>query len=146
MVTSEEVNQAFADLGLRREDFQAAQHAPTREAAQEMLAALKARVKRRYRELALELHPDKTGGDETKTARFRLLAQVWADVDNLKIGAPRTVISPPAVTATNANGVVVGFGPFIRVVINGFRRVVHASDSTDSTSSTSSGPFWSPFR
>jgi len=39
-------------------------------------------VKRAYRKLALELHPDKTGGNERKAARFKEVCAAYAILGN----------------------------------------------------------------
>lgn len=54
------------------------------------LDELKASTKKRYRELALELHPDRTNGDEAKAQRFRDVSMAYQWLDDLKL--------PPAPT------------------------------------------------
>lgn len=49
-----------------------------------LLDALKTKAKKGYARLAFELHPDKTGNDPEKTAQFRLLTEVRADIDALE--------------------------------------------------------------
>lgn len=39
-------------------------------------------IKRRYRQLAKELHPDATGGDPVKTARFQEVSVAYAVLNN----------------------------------------------------------------
>lgn len=51
----------------------------------ERLEAFKERVKRTYRSLAKQLHPDKTGGDVDKEFVFKLLTQVVAELNKLEV-------------------------------------------------------------
>jgi curved DNA-binding protein CbpA len=44
--------------------------------------ATSAEIKKAYRKLALVLHPDKTNGDQQKTAKYRVIAQAYATLSN----------------------------------------------------------------
>lgn len=59
-----------------------------------MLSDLKDQVKHTFRKLALELHPDRTGGDEAKTALFKELVQAREAFENIEV---RPAAPPPPV-------------------------------------------------
>jgi len=62
-------------LGVHPAHIQNLQRLPY-EQAQATLEKLKVEAKKRYRKLALELHPDRTGGDEDKATLFRIVTEV----------------------------------------------------------------------
>ena len=80
--------EARAALGLTDEVLRAPLAQPSLDQARAALAELKVATKRRYRELALELHPDRTGNDAAKAARFAAIATVYADLEKLEVRAP----------------------------------------------------------
>lgn len=59
------------------------------EQAQVLLAELKANARRVYKRLAIQLHPDQTGGDQDKTDLFVLLGQVLAELEKTTVAPPR---------------------------------------------------------
>lgn len=82
--------EALRELGVRvPEEIDALLREPTFEAAKAKLAELKERVRKNFRKLAFELHPDRTGGDPGKTERFKLLVQVQDSFDKLQIRPPQ---------------------------------------------------------
>jgi anaerobic glycerol-3-phosphate dehydrogenase len=85
---------ALRDLGVEfPADFYAIEVAPIGE-ARFLLEALKKRVKDNFRTLAKVVHPDVNGGDEAKTARFRLLATVHAEIERLVVEPPPAYQGP----------------------------------------------------
>lgn len=130
------IDRAFVDLDARHEDFQACTTKPTIEEAQTALDALRARLKRRYRELALEWHPDRTGGDKEKAARFVAVAAVWADIERLKLTR-----RPQPVLLIMPTAAVVGFSNGVRISV--FYNSTSTSSSTTTNAATSaSWPGW----
>jgi len=65
-------------LGVSRADLQRAQ------TSQRALDALKQRVKRAYKALALECHPDRTNDDQDKAAMFKLATNVVEEIDAIR--------------------------------------------------------------
>ncbi len=53
-----------------------------------LLDELKLIAKSRYKKLAFELHPDRTGGDAAKTAKFSFMSQVIMHVQAMEYQAP----------------------------------------------------------
>ncbi len=116
---------ARAHLGLTKEDIQAPLHR-SMEQAQRMLAELKARTKKVYKRKALELHPDRTGGDETKAALFVKLTRVMEELEKLQL---EPVWRPP-----------MSFGRVVIIQWDGFGGV----DVGTSASTTSGSGTWGP--
>lgn len=93
---SEEELAALRELGAGEDVISGIVYAPSREEAERRLAAMKQVVKVRFRASALELHPDRTGGDPVKTERFKLLAgaaERAAEIELPEVQAP----APPRV-------------------------------------------------
>jgi hypothetical protein len=68
------------------------------DAAAVKLDELKERVRKNFRRLALELHPDRTGGDPVKTERFKLLVSVKDEFEKLQLApspAHPQIVRPP---------------------------------------------------
>lgn len=79
-------------LGVTAEDLGRVQALPYPESAR-LLGELKERVKKNWRKLAGELHPDVTGNDPEKTEEFVRLNRVREDFEKLVV-APRVVFVP----------------------------------------------------
>jgi hypothetical protein len=79
--------QALGLLGVSASDFEAMRRVPFAQ-AQEMLRVVKERVRKNFRRLVLELHPDRTGNDPEKTEQFKVLAQIFADFNKLEVRPP----------------------------------------------------------
>lgn len=88
----------------------------------ERWAALKAGAHARYRRLCLDLHPDRTGGDEAKAAQLRAAIQVWSEFKALD----------PATTWENAHARPAPRPFQVRIVVH--------TGSTVSTNTYSSWP------
>jgi len=56
--------------------------------AQALLDALKINARRAYKRLALELHPDRTGGDQTKADLFVLVGRVLEEIEKTRVLPP----------------------------------------------------------
>jgi hypothetical protein len=82
-------------LGVTPEDFNTVQRQPTYELACAKLEEVKEKVRKAYKRLAFELHPDRTGNDIEKTELFKAVGQVKADIESLNINPPR----PPPMMA-----------------------------------------------
>ena len=82
-----EAAQALLELGISPGDIAKIRSAPL-PMAKELLARLKAQARKQYKKLALELHPDRTGGDPAKTERFTLLTRIFEDFNKLQVQAP----------------------------------------------------------
>ena len=92
------VQQAFADLGVHPNDLQALARIPFPE-SQQKLADLKDLARRNFRRLSLELHPDRNGGDEAKTERFKTMSRLRDELEKIEVQpapvAPRPVPQHP---------------------------------------------------
>lgn len=69
------------------------------EAAQAFLKAGQVEAKRRFRQLAKDLHPDRNGGDPEKTRRFAILSNHMEEIDRIQVvvQAPPPPPPPPPV-------------------------------------------------
>lgn len=74
-----------AELGITRDRLEQVACAATIDEAKARLAAVVREAKRRHRQLALEYHPDRTGGDPVKTERMVRLNAVMADIEKLQV-------------------------------------------------------------
>ena len=100
--------QALRELGICvPEDFDRLRSMPF-QAARCRLVELKERVKKEFRRLALELHPDRTNGDEVKTERFKLMIKVKEAVEALQVQSPPPPVIP--VVVWNSPHMNFGFG------------------------------------
>ena len=79
-------------LEVRPEDFRHIEAATSLDECQQRFTTLKERVRKRFRQLATQLHPDKTNNDPVKTEDFKLVAAAVDELDKLRVGripAPR---------------------------------------------------------
>ena len=65
-------------LGVNQSDLQRAQ------SSQRALDALKARLKKAYKKLALECHPDRTKDDPEKSKLFQLATHVVKEIESIE--------------------------------------------------------------
>jgi hypothetical protein len=86
----QDAQRALAALGVTQTDLNLIRRSQFSQ-AQALLKDLKIKAHRKYRELALELHPDRTQGDKSKTDFFVLLGRVLEELD-------KTTVQPPLVT------------------------------------------------
>lgn len=86
--TDAQLSKAMQLLSLTPNDFRVIEQAPSFEAGQQMLAGLKERVKKQFRKVALELHPDRTNNDPAKTDDFKLVSAVVDDIERLAFSRP----------------------------------------------------------
>ena len=75
-MTDKQLKQAMSLLGLTPEDFWDVTPAALRD--------LQKRAKLAYKDVVLQYHPDKTGGDPKKTEIFRHVTDVLAEISDLK--------------------------------------------------------------
>jgi len=68
--------QLLAELKVTPARIQACLQLGSYAEAQAALTALKVEAKQRFKDLALDLHPDRTGDDPVKTQKFKLLSAV----------------------------------------------------------------------
>jgi len=103
------------------------------ERARLLIDELKAIAKSRFRLLAKSLHPDVTGNDAAKTAKFSFLAIVMKEID--KMEAPMMPQRPPPITIPS------GTVPqqHIRIVFQP-RIVVQAVPASHAAPSSTRGP------
>jgi hypothetical protein len=105
------------------------------EQGEKALEALKERVRKNFRQLAFELHPDRTGNDAAKTERFKALAQVRERLDKMTLRrAP--VVPPPQVVFIHVQQVVFRH-PFTTMNVTNT-----AATSTGGTNYGPGGPFY----
>lgn len=79
MYTDAQICQVMVALGIEKGDIA---HARVDARA---LEVLKRRVKKQYRKLALEWHPDRRGGEEDKAPLLSLAQQVVREVGNMRV-------------------------------------------------------------
>jgi hypothetical protein len=88
--------QALNDLGVTQAAIHAIRTSPP-ERARMLVDEIKAIAKTRFRQLAKLLHPDLTGGDAVKSARFSFLALVMKEIERME--PPASVAHrPPPIT------------------------------------------------
>lgn len=104
---------ALNALGVTPQALEAIRRSPSFPVAKQLLAQLKGQAKAKYRQLALDCHPDRTGGDKAKEELFKLVSQVWEDLQKLEIRppAPQPVVrvmfvqqAPVTTTTTTVTG------------------------------------------
>lgn len=72
-------------LGVTPNDFNAVRVEPSFEGATAALERVKEKVRKAYKKLAFELHPDRTGNDPAKTELFKAVSKIRAEIDALTI-------------------------------------------------------------
>lgn len=75
--------QALVELGITPDAIRQVRSAPQAQ-GERLLDELKSSAKSRYRRLAFELHPDRTGNDEVKAAKFSFLTMVVKEVEGMR--------------------------------------------------------------
>lgn len=90
--TTQEI-QAYRLLGITEAELKDISKLSFRD-AEALLQKLKIKAKKNYKRLAFELHPDRNGGDETKTALYCLLTRVQHDFDKREARPPVYEIRP----------------------------------------------------
>ena len=93
-IPPQDAQRALVALGVTPRDLDAVRQAPIVRAGP-LLQGLKANARRQYKRLALELHPDRTQGDEAKTEFFKLLGLVLAEF--LKVSVKAAPPQRPAI-------------------------------------------------
>lgn len=93
-LTQQQVSQALQLMGLTFADLQFPLQTNNLEESKQRLVQLKARAKAGFRRAAMDLHPDRTNGDEGKAELFRLVSCVMEEMEKLEV-AQRPVMPPP---------------------------------------------------
>lgn len=83
-MTDSDLCRAMCLLNLTPGELLELRKGQTQAARQEALDSLKARAKRKYRQAACRLHPDKTGGDEGKTEDFKLITAFIEELERME--------------------------------------------------------------
>lgn len=91
-LTDEQLAWCVDTLGVSAADFVDIRQAVSDTRAKRLLDALKAKAKKNYKVVSRKLHPDLTGNDAEKTARFQWLTQVYKDL--LRLEVPKRVALP----------------------------------------------------
>lgn len=124
MLAAQEQARAFQALGVTQSAIDAIRGSAF-PVAKQLLVQLQDQVHKMYRTLALELHPDRTGGDHEKEALFKLVSRVHDEFMKLSVRP----LQPQ---------------PMIRVVyVHVQQPFVTTSATTTVTSTTSTGSAWS---
>jgi len=80
---------ALKDLGITApDDFTTLQRTPLAQ-AQQMLVEMKERVKKNYKRLCVELHPDRTNNDLTKTEWMKVINYEYTEFQKLEVQPPQ---------------------------------------------------------
>jgi hypothetical protein len=119
-----DVQRAFDALGVTQQDFETIRRVPFPQAVT-LLQELKAKARRTYKRLILELHPDHNQGDTAKTELYMLLGRVLEELDKLKV-QPLPPAPPPSVF----------FYPAASWRVNGGGAWATASTTASTTSTT----------
>jgi len=127
-IPPEEAQRALHALGVEQSDLEAIRRSPLPK-AQTLLEELKKRAHRKYKQLALELHPDRTKGDQAKADFFVLLGRVLEELDKTKVQAR------PQIPHFQ---VAMGGAPF---VVNVASPMTWAQVSTSTTSTVTTGGY-----
>ena len=125
--TEEQLAEVFWHLGIGPHDFLHLRRSPSLVEARARLQGLKDRAHRERKRLALELHPDRTGGDEAKTELFKRISAVVSELENSQVQAP-----PPR--------------PAVRIVVTHFNTTSTAAGTTFATNNTTNAARFTNFR
>ncbi len=82
-------------LGVTPEDFNVIRRQRSFEDACAKLVEVKEKVRKAYRRLAFELHPDRTGNDPVKTDLFKAISKIRAEIEELELERPRPMVPVP---------------------------------------------------
>lgn len=84
-LTQQQVEEGLRLMGLSMADIQWPTRSGNLEEAKQRLVALKAKAKTGFRRAAMDLHPDRTGGDEAKSELFRVVCALNDDIEKLEM-------------------------------------------------------------
>ena len=108
-------------LNFSMEELQPVYAAQSLEAGQQLLDEIRARIKKSYKRAALELHPDRTGGDAAKSEIFTKLSALMTQIENWKVARPQP-------------------RPMVHVFVTHF----YSGTTTTGTGTTTSGGWYTP--
>lgn len=92
-------------LGITDADIEGIVQAPTLKLACERLTQMQAAARRMYHRIALDLHPDRTGGDEAKLRKLQEISEVYDHIMNLELNHVR----PMSAVCYSGEGIGVRF-------------------------------------
>lgn len=82
-----EAAKAAALLGVTEQDLASCVRGESIEECRLKLDELKKRVKKSYRKVSLDLHPDRTRGDEEKLKLFKVVSRLCSEIQKMEIGS-----------------------------------------------------------
>ena len=104
-----QITYALKRLGVSPEEIQAIRRASSVFTGKEALEALKKKTKQRFKRLALELHPDATGGDDDKEEEFKVIRAVVDEINKLTV-QERPIARPTFVRVNGLPSFRMGYG------------------------------------
>lgn len=90
-----QIERGFQALGVSPAELQQVLQQPSFAECQVYLEALKDKVRKSFKKLAFELHPDRTGNDPEKTELFKVVARIRDDVEKLTLQEAQLLPPPP---------------------------------------------------
>ena len=106
-VTFAQGQDLLRQLGVEISDLERLHRVPYEDAVK-LLEALKERVRRNWKRLAFELHPDRTGGDPAKTQIFRDLTALRDRFEQMQAPRNPEPVQPTVIQVPHTPGVVYG--------------------------------------
>ena len=82
--------------------------------AEDLLKKFKARTRKRFRQLALQYHPDQAGVNSDKARIFALLVRVMKEVDDRRVSAEPEVPQGPSYRVNTVTVPASGTQPYTR--------------------------------
>jgi hypothetical protein len=127
MLSDEQIQKAMSLLEVDPTRLLEVRRMRSAEVASASLKALQTDIRKRFKKLALKLHPDVNGGDAEKTETFKLLSGFVDEIDKLRVVRRRSVPVWPVpmswVHTSTSNSTATGmpFGAVFSVYVNGVR-------------------------
>ena len=89
MITYPQFTSALEVLGLSMAEVRAVRCAPDEDTGEEAKKRLQRKVKKAWKRVAFELHPDRHDGDEEKAALFKIVKVVVDELQEIRVGIER---------------------------------------------------------